>query len=130
MFSRYEIFAGILATAAVIVMGIIVFTGPYHKINKPALASNLPVQHVTIVTDPKTVGRYTPKSITIRVGQAINFKNDSNAVHTVTATNNSFNSGDITTGGGTWHFVATKPGKFQYYCYYHPYMHGTVVVKS
>jgi plastocyanin len=132
MFSRFEIFGWVLAVIVIAIMGIITFTGPYHKVNKArsASASSLPALHVRIVTDPKTAGRYTPSTITAKVGQAVTFTNVSDATHTVSASNNSFNSGDIGTGNGNWTFVPSKPGRFQYYCVYHPLMHGVLVVKT
>src|SRR5437588_7812567 len=106
MFSRFEIFGAIAAIVVIVAMGVITFTGPFHKVNKPpsAAAAAPPVKTVQIVTDPRTIGRYSPASATIKVGQAIKFKNVSNAPHTVTADNNSFDSHLIETGGQTWIF--------------------------
>lgn len=133
MFSRFEIFGWVLAVIVVAVMAIITFTGPYHQVNKgnEANASGLPAKHVKIVTDPKTVGRYIPSTITVKVGQAVTFTNVSNATHTVTATaDNGFNSNDIGTGGASWTYTPSKAGRYPYYCIYHPYMHGVLVVTS
>jgi plastocyanin len=133
--SRTEIFGWIMALIVVVAMGVIVFTGPYHKVNKPPSASAAsalahPAQTVRIVTNPATVAAYEPKTVTIHLGQAVAFKNVSNLVHTVTANDNSFNSGDIATGGVTWVFRPKKAGTFKYYCIYHPFMHGTLVVQG
>jgi plastocyanin len=56
----------------------------------------------------------------------------SDAVHTVTANNGAFDSGDIATAGSTsvWHFAPKQTGTFPYYCKYHPLMHGTLIVTS
>lgn len=133
--SRTEIFGWILAVIVIAAMGVIVFTGPYHKVNKPqpaaaAAATKHPSQTVRIVTNAATVGLYTPKTVTIHLGQAVAFTNVSNAVHTVTANDNSFNSGDIATGGGKWIFRPSKTGTFKYFCIYHPLMHGTLIVTN
>ena len=133
LLSRNEIIGFVVAIAIVAAMGVITFTGPYHKINKAAAAPShtYPVIHAQIVTDPKTIGRYVPSTVTAHVGQTISFANNSNAVHTVTSNASNggvFNSGDIQIGA-TWQFVPTKTGTFPYYCIYHPYMHGTIVVK-
>jgi plastocyanin len=129
--NRFEIFGWLLAVVVVAVMGVLVFHGPFKKINKPvsAAAAAPPVQTVKIVNNSQTIGAYSPKSVTIKVGQAIAFKNVSSVPHSVTANNNSFNSGLVETGG-TWIFRAKKAGTFPYYCFVHPNMHGTLTVKA
>jgi len=133
--NRFEIFGGALAVLVVVAMGVLVFTGPFHKINKPAAAAAVsalshPAKTVDIVTDPAQIGAYKPKTVTIRLGQAIAFKNISDQVHTVTADNNSFNSGDLGTGGATWVFRPPKAGTFKYFCSVHPNMKATLVVQG
>lgn len=131
--SRSEIVGFILAIAVVVAMGVIVFTGPYKKVNKPQAASassGRPAQAVKILDDPKTIGRYSPASVTLHVGDKVTFTNDSGAIHTATANNQSFNSGDISTNNGTWTYTAKATGTFKYYCIYHPDMKGQVVVQS
>jgi plastocyanin len=113
-------------------MGFLVFH-PFHDVNKlnsSVANTNLPALHVKIVTNTKTVGQYKPTTITATVGQRVIFSNVSDAVHTVTANNNSFNSSDIGTGGTSWTYVPKVAGRFSYYCIYHPLMHGVLVVKS
>jgi plastocyanin len=131
--SRTEIVGWVLAILVVAVMGVIVFTGPYKKVNKPqaaAASSSRPTQSVKIADDPKTIGRYTPASVTLHVGDKVKFTNDSSAIHTVTANNQAFNSGDINTNSGTWTYTAKSTGTFKYYCIYHPLMKGQIVVQS
>ncbi len=127
MLSRTEIFGFVVAILMVTVMGIVTFTGPYHHFNKVQARAAFAPAHVQIVTDPKTIGRYTPKHITVHKGQAIVFFNASNADHTVTASTNAFNSGNIATNA-SWTYTPTKAGTFHYNCIYHPYMHGILTV--
>lgn len=128
LLSRTEVFAFVVGIVIVVVMGIITFTGPYHHINRVVAKSQFPTMHVQIVTDPKTIGRYTPASITVHVNEPVVFANNSNADHTVTDRKNAFNSGNIATTK-SWTFVPKKAGTFHYYCIYHPFMHGTLIVK-
>lgn len=125
--SRYEIFGWALAVLVVVAMGVIVFTGPYHRINKVQAKSSAPAVSVKIVTDPKTIGRYTPIKVTVKPGQTIQFINVSNVAHTVTG--NGFDSGAIPNNKGQFKLSFSKPGSYHYYCTYHPLMHGTVVVQ-
>jgi plastocyanin len=126
--SRFEIFGWALSILVVVVMGVIVFTGPYHRINKVQAKSSAPATTVKIVTDPKTIGRYTPATARVKVGQKILFVNVSNAPHTVTG--NGFDSGTINTNRGRYTQSFSKPGRYHYYCTFHPGMHGTIVVSS
>jgi plastocyanin len=127
--SRAEIFGFGVAVLIVVVMAIIVFTGPYHRINKIQAASGFPTLHVKIVNNAKTIGAYSPAKITVHVGQSVIFDNVSAVAHTVTARDNSFDSRNIATGS-SWKNTFTKAGTFKFYCIYHPLMLGTVVVQS
>lgn len=126
-----EAIGWIVAILIVVAMGVIVFTGPYNKVNKSAGAGRptaAPAIQAKIENDPKTVGKYVPTSVTVHVGQDVTFSNVSSVDHTVTARDNSFDSGDI--GQQVkWTLVAKKAGTFPYFCIYHPNMHGTLVVQ-
>jgi len=92
-----------------------------------AAASRGAAQTARIVTDPTTVGRYVPATLHLKMGQRVTFTNTSDAAHTVTADNGTFDSGNIAQGA-SWTFTATRAGTFTYKCIYHPHMHGTIVV--
>lgn len=124
--SRTEIIGWALAVLVVVVMGVIVFTGPYHKVNKVQAKSNAPAATVKIVTDASTIGRYNPLTVKVKAGQNIKWVNVSNTAHTVTG--NGFDSGAINNNSGKFTFSFSKPGTYHYYCTYHPLMHGTIVV--
>jgi plastocyanin len=72
---------------------------------------------------------YVPAKLTVPVGTTITFVNDDAEPHTVTATNNSFDS-DGLDSHQSWKHAFAKPGTFAYFCEMHPYMKGTVVVKA
>jgi plastocyanin len=74
---------------------------------------------------------YSPSTITVVIGQnnTVTFQNKDVVTHTVTATDGSFNSGDIH-AGGSWTYTFTTAGNFTYYCIYHSWMRGTVRVLS
>ena len=79
-----------------------------------------------------TALNFSPATITLIIGlnNTVTFFNRDTAIHTVTATDNSFNSGDIT-AGKSWTNTFTTAGNFTYYCVYHTsWMKGKVVVKS
>lgn len=128
-FSRNDYIGWVIAVIIVAIMGFIALHGNFGLV-RPTLAqrANLPVEQVKILTFPPTIGRYGPALVTAKIGQQVTFTNLSNADHTVTARNYSFNSGNIGREA-SWTFTATKPGAYPYYCMYHPGMVGVIVVK-
>jgi plastocyanin len=70
---------------------------------------------------------FTPESVTITVGQSVQFINDDDLPHTVTATDKSFDSGNIDPKHN-WSYTFAKAGTYVYGCTYHSWMHGTVKV--
>jgi plastocyanin len=75
---------------------------------------------------------YDPSPLTVAVGTKVSFKNSDEVAHTVTSLDGgdkpAFDSGDMAQNA-TWSHVFTKAGTYAYYCQYHPYMKGTIVVK-
>ncbi len=74
---------------------------------------------------------YSPPTITVVLGvnNTVTWVNDDSAPHTVTATDGSFNSGNMDPGQ-SWTYTFTATGTYNYYCTYHPWMKGTVIVKD
>jgi plastocyanin len=72
---------------------------------------------------------YVPPTITVKAGDTVSFVNDDSTPHTVTASDKSFDSGNMDQNA-TWKYTYAKAGTYAYICTYHPYMKGTVVVKD
>jgi plastocyanin len=72
---------------------------------------------------------YQPAEVRVVIGvnNTVTWKNDDGVPHTVTAADGSFDSGNLV-AGATWSHTFTAPGTYQYYCTYHSWMKGTVVV--
>jgi len=72
---------------------------------------------------------FSPVTITVIIGQnnTVTFVNKDSTVHTVTANDGSFDSGNIE-AGASWTYTFSTPGNFTYHCVYHHWMVGTVVV--
>lgn len=71
---------------------------------------------------------FNPAQLEITVGTTVTWNNNDQATHTVTARDNSFNSGDMPNGASFSH-TFEQSGAFEYYCQYHPYMVGKITVK-
>ena len=70
---------------------------------------------------------FTPASFHVALGGTVTFANSGKAMHTVTATDGSFDS-DMIKAGGAWSHTFTTAGSFSYNCILHPNMKGTIVV--
>ena len=89
-------------------------------------------QTVTITTDSTGTFTFSPKTITIKAGTTVIWKNMTQTPHTVTSDDGkSFNTGDSTpvTPGATYSFKFTTAGTFAYHCDFHPYMTATIIVQ-
>jgi len=71
---------------------------------------------------------FSAGSLNINSGVTVTWTNNDATTHTVTADNNSFDSGDIAPGK-SYSKTFTSTGTFNYHCKYHSGMTGTVVVK-
>ncbi len=112
------------------------YTGAAHPTTTTIMVPQSPkLSEVTILkgagTNVTSPG-YSPATITVVVGvnNTIVWTNKDAIFHTVTAVDGSFNSGTIFSGQ-TWSHTFTRPGTYSYYfCQYHPWMKGTVIVKG
>jgi plastocyanin len=73
--------------------------------------------------------KYSRQTIQIRTGETIEWANDDLTPHTVTSEGgDDLNSGSIDPGG-SWRHTFSSPGRFPYFCTFHPEMKGVVVVQ-
>ena len=70
---------------------------------------------------------YVPDKVTIHPGSTVRFVQDDETPHTVTATDKSYDSGNLNQKD-SWRHTYTTEGTYTYFCAYHTYMKGTVVV--
>jgi plastocyanin len=71
---------------------------------------------------------FVPKTITISEGTTITWVNKDNVMHTATADDGTFDSGTIGPGK-SWSKEFNKRGTYSYYCAFHPFMKGVIVVQ-
>ncbi|MGN6334854.1 cupredoxin domain-containing protein [Mycobacterium sp.] len=70
---------------------------------------------------------FEPASLTVTAGTTVTWTNRDEEPHTVAASDGSFHSPGMGTGG-TFTHTFSGAGTFDYVCSIHPMMHGTVVV--
>jgi plastocyanin len=104
---------------------------------QPPLAAGGGTLAAGSVAIPSGVGaniklNFAPSTITVVIGKnnTVTWVNLDTTTHTVTATDGSFDSGNIL-AGQSWSHTFTTAGTYTYYCVYHSaWMKGTVMVKS
>jgi plastocyanin len=74
-----------------------------------------------------TPGSFNPRVLQILAGNTVTWINYDESVHTVTADDESFDSGDIKPGQ-SFSVVVTTPGDHPYHCKYDPSMVGLLKV--
>jgi len=72
---------------------------------------------------------FQPANLTIDAGDTVTFINDDTVSHTVTASDKSFDSGNLDQNA-KWSHRFDTAGTFNYTCNYHPTMKGTITVKA
>ena len=82
----------------------------------------------TVKASMKSIA-FQPSRIEITAGTTVEWTNNDAVVHTVTAIDRSFDSGNIAPGA-TWRYTFTKPGTYPIFCVVHPFMKGVVIVKE
>ena len=115
-----------LSVVGVVLLVCAVFLMNFHRNSSPATNA----VHVSIFPGAGSYATgYDPDNITVVIGinNTVIWTNNDNEPHTVTATDGSFDSGNMNPGAVFTH-TFTIPGTHTYICTYHPWMHGHVVV--
>ena len=71
---------------------------------------------------------FKPDIVNIQVGTKVIWHNNDSVIHTVTARDKSFDSGNLR-DGDTFSYTFQEKGIFEYYCIPHPYMTGEITVE-
>ena len=80
--------------------------------------------HAVLIKDFK----YQPSILTVKVGDAIEWKNSDIFPHTVTAVDKSFDSAAISPGH-SWKFIVRTGRNVDYFCALHPNMRAKLIVQ-
>jgi len=118
-----------LAIVVIILVTVGVFEVTFQSHSPPPTVESV---HVSIVSGASSyVTGYDPDNITVVIGvnNTVVWTNNDNEPHTVTASDGSFDSGNMNPGG-TFTYTFTRPGTYSYICTYHPWMRGFVTVVS
>lgn len=72
---------------------------------------------------------FHPATITVGAGTKVTFTNHDQTAHTATASGSGFDTGTVKPGRSAT-VTLRRPGTYPYVCQFHPFMHGTIVVRG
>jgi plastocyanin len=106
-------------------------TPSYERSDSSGYSSRQPsqAQPTTTVTVGAYDNRFEPQTINVQPGATVRWVNNGQHAHTVTADDDSWDSGDIQPGA-SYSATFKRPGTYNYYCRHHTQdrMQGVVVV--
>ena len=73
---------------------------------------------------------FNPATVTVKAGTTVTWTNKDDIPHGIAATNNAFTRSKALDTDDSYSFTFTTPGTYQYFCYVHPHMTGTIVVEA
>jgi amicyanin len=73
---------------------------------------------------------FTPQKLTVKAGTTVTWTNKDDIPHGIAATGNTFKRSNAMDTDDAYSFTFTTPGTYQYFCYIHPHMTGTIVVEA
>src|SRR6201984_1846743 len=73
---------------------------------------------------------FTPGTVTVKAGTAVTWTNRDDIPHGIGSAHNAFPKQKALGPDDSYSFTFTTPGTYQYFCYLHPKMVGTIVVEQ
>jgi plastocyanin len=72
---------------------------------------------------------FKPQNLTVKAGTTVTWTNKDADAHGIASSNNAFARSKALDTNDGYSFTFTTPGTYQYFCYIHPQMTGTIVVE-
>ncbi len=73
---------------------------------------------------------FTPPNLTVKAGTTVTWTNRDDIPHGIASSSNAFTRSKAMDTDDSYSFTFTTPGTYQYFCYVHPHMVGTIVVQA
>ena len=71
-----------------------------------------------------------PQTLTVKAGTTVTWTNKDDIPHGIASSNNAFKKSGALDTDDSYSFTFTTPGTYQYFCYLHPHMVGSIVVEA
>jgi amicyanin len=72
---------------------------------------------------------FAPKELSVKAGTTVTWTNRDDIPHGIASSNNAFKKSPALDTDESYSFTFTTPGTYQYFCYLHPHMVGSIVVE-
>jgi plastocyanin len=72
---------------------------------------------------------FAPATLTVKAGTTVTWTNRDDIPHGIASANNAFKRGPALDTDDSFSFTFTTPGTYQFFCYLHPKMVGSIVVE-
>jgi plastocyanin len=72
---------------------------------------------------------FKPQTLTVKAGTTVTWTNKDADAHGIASSNNAFARSKALDTNDDYSFTFSTPGTYQYFCYIHPQMTGTIVVE-
>jgi plastocyanin len=72
---------------------------------------------------------FTPQTVTVKAGAIVTWNNKDDIPHGIASSTKAFARSKALDTDDSYSFTFTTQGTYQYFCYLHPHMTGTVVVE-
>ena len=73
---------------------------------------------------------FNPQTLTVKAGTTVTWTNRDDIPHGIASSNNAFSKSKALDTDDSYSFTFATPGTYQYFCYIHPHMVGTIVVEA
>lgn len=73
---------------------------------------------------------FNPATLTVKAGTKVTWTNRDDIPHGIASANNAFARSQALDTDDSFTFTFTTPGTYQYFCYIHPHMTGSIVVEA
>jgi plastocyanin len=73
---------------------------------------------------------FSPATLTVKAGATVTWTNRDDIPHGIASSSNAFTRSKAIDTNDSFSFTFATPGTYQYFCYIHPHMVGTIVVEA
>jgi amicyanin len=73
---------------------------------------------------------FAPQKLTVKAGTTVTWTNNDDIPHGIASANAAFTRSKAMDTDDRYSFTFTTPGTYDYFCYVHPHMTGTIVVEA
>ena len=84
-------------------------------------------QEIQVTIDNFT---FSPKELKVKAGTTVTWTNHDDIAHGIASSNNAFTKSKVIDTDDSYSFKFTAPGTYQYFCYIHRQMVGSIIVEA